>query len=98
MEQEALCKKHTEDTQKLREEKNTLEGMVESHDELVMEIANEIGLNRMGEDADDEDKNDDDRGDIAAPPATAPPPVPMPPATAPEEIIVEGDLVEMVSE
>jgi hypothetical protein len=28
-----------EDAQKLREEKTTLEGMVESHDELIMEIA-----------------------------------------------------------
>jgi hypothetical protein len=33
----------------LRQEKATLEGMVESHDELIMEIAREILLYRMGE-------------------------------------------------
>jgi hypothetical protein len=33
-----------EDAQKLEEEKATLEGMVESHDELIMEIAKEIVL------------------------------------------------------
>jgi hypothetical protein len=32
------------------EEKATLEGMVKSHDELIMEIARETGLDRMGED------------------------------------------------
>jgi hypothetical protein len=34
----------------LEEEKATLEGIVESHDELLMEIAWETGLDRMGED------------------------------------------------
>jgi hypothetical protein len=33
---EALCKMLREDAQKLREEKTTLEGMVESRDELIM--------------------------------------------------------------
>jgi hypothetical protein len=33
---EALCKKLREGTQRLDEEKATLEGMVESHDELLM--------------------------------------------------------------
>jgi hypothetical protein len=32
----------------LEEVKATLEGMVESHDELLMEIARETGLNCMG--------------------------------------------------
>jgi hypothetical protein len=75
----------------LTEEKATLEGMVESHDELIMEIAKESGLDRMGEDAEDkeEDEDTDDRGDAAAPPIPAPPPV------APEEIIEEEGHVEM---
>jgi hypothetical protein len=38
----------------LEEEKATLEGMVESRDELLMEIARETGLDRMGEDDEDE--------------------------------------------
>jgi hypothetical protein len=38
---EALCKKLREDTKRLEEEKATLEDMVESHDELLMEIARE---------------------------------------------------------
>jgi hypothetical protein len=45
---EALCKKLRDDTQRLEEEKVTLEEMVESHDELLMEIARETGLDHMG--------------------------------------------------
>jgi hypothetical protein len=45
---ETLCKKLRDDTQRLEEEKATLEGMVESHDELLMEIAREMRLDRMG--------------------------------------------------
>jgi hypothetical protein len=58
-----------EDTQKLKEEKATLEGMVESHDELIMEIAKETGLDCMGEDAEDEveDEDADDGGDATTP-------------------------------
>jgi hypothetical protein len=44
---EALCKRLREDAQKLKEEKTTLEGMIQSHDELIMEMAKEYGLNRM---------------------------------------------------
>jgi hypothetical protein len=33
---EALCKRLREDAQKLREEKTTLEGMIQSYDELIM--------------------------------------------------------------
>jgi hypothetical protein len=45
---EALCKKLREDTQRLEEEKATLEGMVESRDELLMEIARETKLDHVG--------------------------------------------------
>jgi predicted nuclease with TOPRIM domain len=38
MELEALCKRIREDAQKLREEKTKLKGMVESHDEIIMEF------------------------------------------------------------
>jgi hypothetical protein len=50
---EALCKKLREDTQRLEEQKATLEEMVESHDELLMEIAREMRLDLMGEDEDE---------------------------------------------
>jgi hypothetical protein len=33
---EALCKRLREDAQKLREEKTTLEGMIQFHDELIV--------------------------------------------------------------
>jgi hypothetical protein len=71
----------------LEEEKATLEGMVESRDELLMEIAREAGLDRMGEDEDDEEEDEDadDGGDAATHHAVAPPP-PTPPTTAPKEI------------
>jgi hypothetical protein len=88
---EALCKRLREDAQKLKEEKTTLEGMVQSHDELVMEMAQEYGLNRMGENDDDEDEDDDDEGNTTTPPAPAP-------TTMPEEIIEEEGPIEMVPE
>jgi hypothetical protein len=76
-----------EDTQKLEEERTTLEGMVKSHNELIIEIARETGLDRMGEDAENEEEDEDaDDGDAAAPPTAAP-----------EEIDDEGP-VEMVPE
>jgi hypothetical protein len=48
--------------------------MVESHDELLMEIARETGLDCMEEDAEDEeaDEDADDEGDASTPPAAAP--------------------------
>jgi hypothetical protein len=73
MDLEALCKKYAEDTEMLREEKTKLEGIVESHDELIMKFANKYGYNHNDEDADDEDEDDDDTEDNAAPPAHAPP-------------------------
>jgi hypothetical protein len=70
-----------EDAQKLREEKTTLEGMIQSRDEL----REEYGLNRMGENDDNED--DDDEGNTVAPPAPAP-------VAVLEEIIEEEAPVE----
>jgi hypothetical protein len=95
---EALCKKLREDTQRLEEEKVTLEGMVESRNELLMEIARETGLDHMSKDDEDEeeDENADDGEDTAAPPTIVPPP-PAPPAAAPKEIDDEGP-VEMIPE
>jgi hypothetical protein len=69
-----------EDAQRLREEKITLEGMIQTRDELILKMAEEYGLNRMGE-------NDDDEGNIIAPPALVP-------AAVPEEIVDEEDPVE----
>jgi hypothetical protein len=84
---EALCKRMREDAQKLREEKTTLEGMIQSHDELILEMAEEYGLNRMGENDDDEDEDDDDEGNTVALRAPAP-------AAVPEEIVEEEVPVE----
>jgi hypothetical protein len=80
---EALCKRLKEDAQKLKEEKTTLEGMIQSHDELIMEMAEEYGLNWMGE---NDDEDDNDEGNAAAPRT------PMPPASTPEEIIEDAGL------
>jgi hypothetical protein len=86
---EALCKRLREDAQKLKEEKTTLEGMIQSCDELIMEMAEEYGLNRVGENDDDEDEDDDDddEGNAIAPPA---------PAALHEEIIEDEAPMEMV--
>jgi hypothetical protein len=80
-----------------------LAGMVQSYDELTMEMADEYGLNRLGEkdnDEDDDEEDDNDRGDATTPPTAAPPPVAKPPAAAPEVIIIEKEdnPVEMVLE
>jgi hypothetical protein len=61
-----------EDAQKLRKEKTTLEGMIQSRDELILEMAKEYRLNCMGENNDDEDEDDDDEGNTIAPPAPCP--------------------------
>jgi hypothetical protein len=86
---EALCKRLREDAQKLRVEKTTLEGMIKSHDELILEMAEEYGLNHMGEndDDEDEDEDDDDEWNAVALPAPAP-------AAMPEEIVEEEDPME----
>jgi hypothetical protein len=59
---EALCQRQRDDTQRLEEEKATLEEMVESHDELLMEIVRETGLDRMdeGEGGEEEEADDED--------------------------------------
>jgi hypothetical protein len=82
IELEALCKRLREDAQKLREEKTTLEGMIQSCDELILKMAEEYGLNRMRENDDDKDEDDDDEGKVVASLAPAP-------AAVPEEIVEE---------
>jgi hypothetical protein len=85
---EALCKRLREDAQKLKEEKTTLDGMVQSRDELIMEMVEEYGLNHMGENDNTEDEDDDDEGNAITPPTPTP-------AVVPEEIIEEEAPVEM---
>jgi hypothetical protein len=86
-EREALCKRLREDAQRLREERTTLEGMIQSHDELILEMAEEYGLNHMGENDEEEEEEDDDEGNVIAPPARVP-------VVMPEEIVEEEDPVE----
>jgi hypothetical protein len=89
----------TEDTQRLEEERATLQEMVQSHDELLMEITRETRLHRIGEDEDEEEEEEDDAdngGEAATPPVAAPPP-PTPLAAKPEEINEEGPM-EAISE
>jgi hypothetical protein len=71
-----------EDAQKLREENTTLEGMIQSRNELILEMAEEYGLNHMGENDDNEDEDDDEEGNVVAPLAPAL-------ADVPEEIVEE---------
>jgi hypothetical protein len=78
-----MCKRLREDAQKLKEGKTTVEGMIHSRDELIMEMAKEYGLNCMGEN--DEDEDDDDEGTTITPPA---------PTAVPEEIFKEEAPVE----
>jgi hypothetical protein len=61
--------------------------MIQSCDELILEMAEEYGLNCMGKNDDDEDENDDDEGNAVTPPASAP-------AAMPEEIVEEEAPVE----
>jgi hypothetical protein len=61
--------------------------MIQSRDELILEMAKEYGLNCMGENNDGEDENDDNEGNAIAPPAPAP-------AAVLEEIVEEEDPVE----
>jgi hypothetical protein len=67
--------------------------MVESHDELLMEISREMGLDRIGEDEDEEGEEEDaDKGGDAVAPSAAAPLLPAPPAPAHEEIDEEGPM------
>jgi hypothetical protein len=61
--------------------------MIQSCYELIMEMAKEHGLNRMGENDDNDDKDDDYEGNAVAPPAPAP-------TVVPEEIVEEETPVE----
>jgi hypothetical protein len=78
---ESLYKQQEETIMNLKKENATLEQMVRSYDELIMEIATETRLDRMGDDDHEDDDvddsegedDDDDRGDAAAPLATVPP-------------------------
>jgi hypothetical protein len=89
---ECLWKKQEEAVEKVKKENATLEGMIRSHDELIMETATETRFDRMGEDDDEYDSDDEDDddtgGDALEPPAAA----------APELIVVdeEEDPEEMV--
>jgi hypothetical protein len=60
--------------------------MIQSCDELILEMAEEYRLNHMGE---NDDNEDDDEGNVVAPPASAP-------AAVPKEIIEEEALWRMV--
>jgi hypothetical protein len=51
-----------------------------SCDELILEMAEEYGFNRLGENNDDVEENKDDEGNAVAPPAPAL-------AVVPEEIV-----------
>jgi hypothetical protein len=76
-----------EDAQRLREERTTLDGMIQSRDKQILEMAEEYGLNRMGENNGDKDENDDDEENVVAPPTLVS-------AAVPEEIVEEEDPVE----
>jgi hypothetical protein len=59
--------------------------MIQSRDEMILEMAEEYGLNHMEEN--DNDDDDDDEGNVVAPPAPAR-------AAVPEEIVEEEVPVE----
>jgi hypothetical protein len=61
--------------------------MIQFRGERILEMAEEYGLNRMGENDNNEDEDDDDEGNAIAPPAPAP-------AAVPEEIVEEEAPVE----
>jgi hypothetical protein len=61
--------------------------MIQSHDELILGMAEVYGLNRMGENDDDKDENDDEEGSVVSPLAPAP-------AAGLEEVIKKEDPVD----
>jgi hypothetical protein len=65
--------------------------MIQSRDELIIEMTEEYELNQTGENDNDEDEDDDDEGNAIAPPAPVP-------AAVPKEIIEEEAPMEMVPE
>jgi hypothetical protein len=69
---------------------------IQSHDELVLERAAEMGLDRMGEDNNEDDNDDnDDEGDASTPPTAMPPTVAAPTAapavTATPKVAIEEE-------
>jgi hypothetical protein len=58
---ESLCKHHEEAIVKLKQENTSLELGIQPCNELVLEMAVEMELDRMGEDNND----NDDEGDVA---------------------------------
>jgi hypothetical protein len=90
IELEALCTSWGKTLWSWRRRRPSLEGMIQSCDELIIEMVEEYGLNRMGENNDDEDE--DNEGNAITPPA------PAWHAAAPEEIVEEEAPVEMVAE
>jgi hypothetical protein len=60
-----VSERPTGHAQRLREERTTLEGMIQPRNELILQMAEEYGLNYMGE-------NDDDEGNAVTPPASVP--------------------------
>jgi hypothetical protein len=82
---ESLYKQHEEAISKLQQENTSLELGIQSHNELIGEIAAEIGLDRMGEDDnEDDDDEDDDKGDVVDDTIAA----------APEDVMDEGNAAE----
>jgi hypothetical protein len=76
---------------KLKQENVTLELGIQSRNELVLEMAAEMGLDRIGEDDSEDNKedevdDDDDGRDAAAPPAAA----------APEFVVKEEEDLEIL--
>jgi hypothetical protein len=63
--------------------------MIQSHDELILKMAEEYGLNRTRENDEEEDEDDDDEGNAVAPPA--PTPVAVPEEIVEEEAPMEND-------
>jgi hypothetical protein len=82
---ECLNREHEEAIMKLKHENTTMELEIQSCNEIVLEMAAEMGLDRMGEDDDDDDKGD------AAEPAAATPEVVAEEEEDPEMLILEQE-------
>jgi hypothetical protein len=69
---ESLCKQNEEAIAKLKQENASLELGIQSRNELIEEMAAEMGLDRMGEDYDDDENGATEDTAAAAPAAAAP--------------------------
>jgi hypothetical protein len=69
---ESLCKQNEEAIAKLKQENARLELGIQSRNELIEEMAAEMGLDRMGEDYDDDENGATEDTAAAAPAAAAP--------------------------